>query len=241
MNCVLEGKNISVKANGRVILDNVSFAFGPGLNAIVGPNGAGKSTLLKAIAGLTGYTGEIRFCGSRIESLRGRASYMPATPVVDPLATVRDVLEAGLYGTSLSVEAALGVLEEFLPLGYSSRRFLTLSSGEQRLVCIARALARNSRVVLLDEPLSFLDVKNQVKILNYIKKYAERSKAIVLAAIHEIHYLHAFQRIMLLDKGKACFQGTTNDLKRELIENIYDLKLLEVNEKGYRGFIPIIS
>ena len=241
MNCVLEGENVSVKANGRVILDNVSFAFGPGLNAVVGPNGAGKSTLLKVIAGLADYTGEIRFCGSRIESLRGSVSYMPATPVVDPLATVRDVLEAGLYGTSQSVEGALGVLEEFLPPEYSSRRFLTLSSGEQRLVCITRALARNSRVVLLDEPLSFLDVKNQVKILNYIKKYTKKLNAIVLAAIHEIHYLHAFQRIILLDKGVTYFQGTTNDLKRELIENVYGLKILEVNERGYRSFIPIIS
>ena len=241
MNCILEGEKISVKANGRVILSDISFAFGPGLNAIVGPNGAGKSTLLKVIAGLTGYTGKLRFCGSKIESLKGRVSYMPATPVVDPLATVRDVLEAGLYGTSQSTEAALGILEEFLPLEYFTRRFLTLSSGEQRLVCIARALARNSRVVLLDEPLSFLDVKNQVKILNYIKKYTREYSAIVLAAIHEIHYLHAFQRIMLIDGGKAYFQGTTNDLKRELIEKIYGIEILEVNEKGYRSFIPKIS
>jgi len=216
----LAARQLTVTAGGETILGPIDFSVPPStLAAVIGPNGSGKTTLLRAAAGLIAYRGSIEACD--------KPAYMPAVPQVDPLALALDVLKAGLYGSSVGVEQAV---EEAEKLGVGSlleRMFHTLSSGEKRLVCIARALSRRSRLLLLDEPLAFLDVSNQARVLRALRDYAREKRAAVLASTHELHYLRFFDHVILLRGGSKAYEGPPGGLDKSLLEEVYGVELEE--------------
>jgi len=216
----LSATRLRVEAGGATILGPIDFSVPPAtLAAVIGPNGSGKTTLLRAAAGLTRYKGRVDTCD--------RPAYMPAVPQVDPLALARDVLKAGLYGAPASFEHAV---EQARTLGVEwllERMFHTLSSGEKRLVCIARALARRSKLALLDEPLAFLDVSNQARVLQVLRDYARGRGAAVLASTHELHYIRFFDHVIVLEGGRKRYEGPPEGLSKDLLEEIYGVELEE--------------
>ncbi len=212
-------RDLTVDAGGKRILDHVSLHVPrQRLVAIIGPNGSGKTTLLRALAGIISHEGQVRVCEPY--------SYMPAQPQVDPLALSVDVVKAGLYGSQGSLEEAMDWARKLGVDELVYRRFSTLSSGEKRLVCILRALARRPIALLLDEPLSFLDVSNQALVLRVLREYARLRGASVIVTTHELHYLSYFDEILLLDGGRVRFQGPPEELGEEVIEDVYGVKVV---------------
>lgn len=215
--CII-AKELSVEAAGFIILDSIQLSIPPSrLAAIIGPNGSGKTTLLRALAGVVGYKGKTQVCKPH--------SYMPAQPQIDPLALAIDVVKAGLYGASGGLDEAIRWAPRLGVEGLLHKRFSILSSGEKRLVCLLRALARRPRALLLDEPLSFLDVSNQALVLRVLREYAQARSAAVLVSTHELHYLSYFDEIIVLDRGRTRFQGPPEKLGEDVVEEVYGVKV----------------
>ncbi|MCE4624612.1 MAG: ABC transporter ATP-binding protein [Desulfurococcales archaeon] len=233
--CTVQVKGLTVHAGGLRILGVEELSWGRGMHGVIGPNGSGKTTLLRTLSGVIDYRGTVEVCGHSPKEARSMVSYMPSTPVVDPLARARDVIEAGLYGVSrgLDIEEAAEILGVRHLL---DRRFSTLSGGEQRLVCIARAIARRPRLLLLDEPLSFLDLKNSVKVLRLLRELS--SKITVIATSHEVEYVSVFDDILVLRDGSPAYIGASSNIPRGVLEEVYGVGIEELNLRGKRVFLP---
>ncbi len=216
--CV-EARGLTVEAGGRKILDGIEVRVERGeLAAIIGPNGSGKTTLLRALSGTTRYRGSVEVCKPH--------SYMPAQPEVDPLALSIDVIRAGLYGTGSTVRDAEPWATKLGVEALLYRRFSTLSSGEKRLICLVRALARKPKALLLDEPLSFLDVSNQALALRTLREYATSRRAAILVSTHEIHYLSYFDKVVLISGGRIRYAGPPSGMEEETLESVYGVPVV---------------
>ncbi|MGB9757760.1 MAG: metal ABC transporter ATP-binding protein [Candidatus Bipolaricaulaceae bacterium] len=205
----VEVREAAVHRDGLPILEGVSFSLGPGeALAVVGPNGAGKTTLLSLIAGLRRPTrGEVRIFGhppGRHLCLgylpqRSEAEWgFPAT-VLDAVLMGR-VGQAGLFRplTPSDRRKAEEALRR-VGLGHlAGRRIRELSGGEQQRMLIARALAQEARILLLDEPLSALDAVAQESLLSLLRDLAGQGLTIVVA-MHELDLVAKyFPRVLLL-------------------------------------------
>jgi len=233
--CRVRVEKLTVRAAGRTILDASSLLYGPGLNGVIGPNGAGKTTLLRALAGI------LNVDGSRVESCPPEeTAYVPPTPVVDVLARVEDVLRAGLYGAARpSIDLAVKTLAYYGLEDLLDRRFSTLSSGEQRLVCIARAIGRRPRLLLLDEPLSFLDIRNQVATLDLLESYARENKATVILTTHNLEYTWRLNTLTLLSQGRPLYHGHAQSIDTDTLSRAYGVPLIRVRVEGLGAvFLP---
>lgn len=198
---MIEIKNYSIGFNGKELLTGCNSAFHSGtLTALIGRNGAGKSTLLRSIIGLESrYCGDIAVDGVSVKSMspreRARRMALVATRRERvPGLTCRQAVELGRtpytsWSGALS-EADHSVVDEALEsvgmASYASRRIDTLSDGEYQKIMIARALAQDSGILLLDEPTSFLDQPGRYGLCRLLAGLArERGKCIVFST-HEV-------------------------------------------------------
>lgn len=205
----LTARNLNVP--GR--LEDVSFELPMGcLAAVVGPNGAGKSTLLQALAGLLPCEGEIAWQGeglARIPALdRGRRlAWVPQELRAEFGFPVREVVAMGRYAhgdDDRGVEAALDRLD-LQPL--AARPLTRLSGGERQRAFLARALATEAPLQLWDEPLSQLDVRHQLELLELAKSLAVAG-GLVLLSVHDLRVAHCMDRVLMLDRGRLAAAGT---------------------------------
>jgi len=213
---ILDIKHIFVRYNGHVALENVTFHLHEGERvAIVGPNGAGKSTLIKVVAGvLSPSTGEVNIFGSRP---RGHVciGYIPQRSQVDwnfPV-TVADVVMMGRsaklgplnFPHKRDWEHVNHALETVDLANLANRQIGQLSGGQQQRMFIARALAQEAELMLMDEPLTGLDTPSQEGILDLLDKL-KQEKVTVMVATHDLDQASAhFDRIMLLNHRIVAF------------------------------------
>lgn len=197
---VLEVRDLTVVYNnGHVALSNATFTLVDGtITALVGSNGSGKSTLFNAIMGfIKATTGEIRINGEQIQVANkgSRVSYVPQTEEVDwtfPI-SAWDVVLMGRYGhmnllripSQEDKAIALNALEQVGMLDYRSRQIGELSGGQKKRVFLARALAQQSQLVLLDEPFTGVDVKTENKIIELLQ-YLKGCGTTILVSTHNL-------------------------------------------------------
>jgi iron complex transport system ATP-binding protein len=174
------------------------------LIAVIGPNGAGKTSLLRAIAGIETTSGQSYVCGEDVAQAaparRMRLlSYLPATrSMIWPIA-VRDVIALGLPSPD---PPRVDELIELLELqSFSNRPVNHLSTGERSRVLFARSLAAKPSLLLLDEPLSNLDPYWVLKTLKVLRAETEARDCTVLASVHDLNQVAAFDRAILLSEG----------------------------------------
>lgn len=231
----LRASGIRVRRGRRDILSDVSLEAQHGsLLAIVGPNGAGKSTLLRALAGLVPADGELQVTGRPLASLsaaaRARAvGYVPqrsamadGVAVYDVVAQARFAHRAGL-GLGSSADPAIdGVLARTGLTPFARRSFETLSGGEQRRVLMARALATQARVLLLDEPSAGLDVAYSLHLFRLLAELRAEGYALV-CVLHELDEVRRFaDRALLLHEGRRVAYGATAAvLTHEHVRDVY--------------------
>ena len=256
MGCCIAVKELVAGYGGKPFVRGVSFEVRPGeLLALIGPNGSGKTTVLRVLAGLLPIMeGSVEVCGRRyLAGQRIRASriisYAPAVPQADPWARVEEVLLASRYGVSRSLlldskedRRAVHRAAELLGItGLLNKFFGELSSGEKKLATLAAAIARETPVLLVDEPIAFLDVSNQWRALEALQRLARAKRTSVVIAGHELHLLPIYvDKVLLLSRGREVVYGPPNEvLDRRILEEVYGARLSEVKVSGRRVYIPI--
>jgi len=217
-------QSASLTLEGKTILDDVSFALQPGrLNALIGPNGAGKSSLLRVILGFEpGARAHIEFAGADFHALPRRerarvAALVEQTAGTDQPIDVHDVVmlgrlpHQGLWAADSQTgdeEIAARAMARAGVAEFATRRFSTLSGGEQQRVHIARALAQSPRLLLLDEPTNHLDLSAQIAVMEILRALA-REGLTILVTMHDLNLTAAwFDHVVALDRGRVVAQGT---------------------------------
>ena len=191
MTSVLEVHNLSISYNGTRALEDVSFRVDAGQRvAIVGPNGAGKSTLFRAMVGL------IPIQAGSIQTFGAALGYVTQRSVIDwgfPV-TVHDVVMMGRVGKMgwlrwqrpVDREIVQGSLEQVGMLAYADRQIGELSGGQQQRVFIARALAQEANILLMDEPFSGVDAPAQETILEILGRL-HQGGVTMLVSTHDLN------------------------------------------------------
>ena len=241
MSANLRLENLAVGHSARVFVDGIDLTVEPGqVVALIGPNGSGKTTILKTIAGhLEARGGAIEVCSCDLSSLkpndlaRKLAALFTDRPHAE-LATVRDVVEAGRYPYTGRMGALAdedraevqSALEAAGVAHLADRDFAHMSDGQRQRALIARALCQRTRVLLLDEPTSYLDIRAQLDILQLLRCYARESRVAIVMSLHEIDLAQkAADRIVCIKDGHVLFQGTPAEVfTRQRICELYDLE-----------------
>lgn len=235
-----------VRLGTRDVLGAVSFRALPGSAVgILGPNGSGKTTLLRSIAGLIPYRGSVRVGGTDVVALgpkeRARTlAYVPQRSLLDAPVPVCDVVMMGRHchqdawgrvtrADRSAVEHAMTVLD-VAALG--ERRFTELSGGEQRRVLLARALATEASVILLDEPTAALDVGHALSLFRSLQALTRAGK-VVLVVLHQITDAERFcDPVCVLHRGElAAFQSPPLDAG--LLAEVYGVRVQVGTERTF--------
>jgi iron complex transport system ATP-binding protein len=224
------------------VLHGVSLQVARGeVTAIIGPNGCGKSTLLRGAAGLLKPRGgSVRIGGDDVFSLetRERARRVALLPqsfeggaelLVEEMTLLGRTPHLSPYGapSKRDREIAEAALESVGAAGFIGRRIGQLSGGERQRVLLARALAQQPRVLLLDEPISNLDIRYQCEILGLARRVAKTENLAVVAVLHQINLASAVaDSMLLLNEGRPIAQGAPGDvMTQQNLESVYQTPL----------------
>jgi iron complex transport system ATP-binding protein len=249
-------ETVSVYAGAKRLIDDVSFAVGRGeWVSILGPNGAGKTTTLRALAGLTRCSGRVVVLGEETATLSPRAiarlvALVPQQPIIPLEMTVAEYVLLGRTpylrllaqeGVSDSSVARAAIAR--LGLEPFSRRHLgSLSGGELQRALIARALAQEAPILLLDEPTASLDIGRQQEVLELVEELRREARLTVIATMHDLTLAAQYgDRIILLDGGRVISQGTAAQvLSAEQVERLYRATVrLVCDEERLVAVVPL--
>lgn len=241
-NPVIAARGVRVRYGAEVALDGVDLAIAPGLvHGLIGMNGSGKSTLFKALMGLVRpVAGEIELFGGPIEQARRDAlvAYAPQTEAVDwsfPV-SVRDVVAMGRYGhlgttrrLSAADHAAVDAALERVELtDYADRQIGALSGGQRKRAFVARGLAQEARLLLLDEPFAGVDKRSEATITALLRSFAAEGRT-VLVSTHDLVAVPELCDEVALINRRIIAQGPTADT----------LRPHELSE-AFGGFVPAV-
>ena len=225
---MLEVSSLSAGYGGRAIVSGVSFSVAAGeILTLIGPNGSGKSTLLKTLCGqLPPLAGEIMIEGSpaarmnRNAFARAVSAMLTERPKTDMM-TCRDVVETGRYPYTgafgllgAADHAAVGEAMELTDTAaLAGRPFGELSDGQRQRVLLARAVCREPKVLLLDEPTSFLDLHYKFTFLELLDRLRRERKPAVVMSLHEPELARAISdRVLILKDGVPAGYGKPEEL-----------------------------
>jgi iron complex transport system ATP-binding protein len=246
---MLSAKNISYKIGQKLLLDDVSVDFEAGkLNLIIGPNGAGKSTLIKILCNQISSTGiGSVFYGDRntntisLGELARIRSVLSQNIELAFALSVNEVVMMGRYPhftgkpAPKDVQACNEAMQLFDVHDLAERNYLTLSGGEKQRVQFARVLAQiwypvqnGFRYLVMDEPLTFLDIHYQFDFMNKLLKLLSNSDIVVIAVVHDLNLAARFaDKILLLNHGKVLADGDKETvLSKQNIRTAYQLEPL---------------
>ncbi len=227
------------------VVDDVATGVASGeWVTLIGPNGAGKSTLLRALAGLAQYDGSITIGGEEISSLgrrelARRIAFVPQSPLLPPEMRVREYVllgrtpHIGRFGAEsrADLEAADRALVRLDLDRFAQRPLRTLSGGEQQRAVLARALAQEAPVLVLDEPTTALDIGRQQQALDLVAELRVQHGLTVLSAMHELTLATLYaDRLLLLSSGTLVADGPPEDVATE-----------ELISRHYRATVSVIT
>lgn len=218
-------KDISYNNEGRCILKNLSATFTSGMiTSILGPTGSGKTTLLRLIAGLEApHSGQILIDGKPVSQSKNilvpphqrNLGFVFQNLALWPHLTVYKNIAFGLEERrdKMTKAKVMQILEQFGITDHAKKFPHELSGGQKQLVAIARSLILNPSILLLDEPLSNLDIKLEIKIMEHLKKIQAEKNLTMLWVMHNhklaIDHSHF---MVIINEGKVEGQGTTEDI-----------------------------
>lgn len=230
-------RGLTVSYGEKAVVFSVDMTVAPGaMTAIIGPNGAGKSTLLKAVLGIVKpLSGQIRVFGETLESQRGRVAYVPQRASVDwdfPTRVIDVVLmglyrELGLLGRirARHLERALNCLDRVGMREFAARQIGQLSGGQQQRVFLARALAQEADLYLLDEPFAGVDAATEKAIIAVLKDLKAAGKTVVsvhhdLATVSEY-----FDNVFLINTRKIAEGSLAEAFTADALQATYGGRL----------------
>ena len=220
--CCLKIEHLSVHIGGETILDNIDLHMHCGqMVALIGPNGAGKSTLIRAILGQREYEGKITFHEASGKEAKLRIGYVPHSPAFDrgdPV-SVMDLFTccifkrpAFLRPTKAMREKVLGCLANVHGEALIDKRIGTLSGGELQRVLLALALEPMPNILILDEPLSGVDVEGMSLLMDMLDEIRKKFDLSILMTTHDFTMLEQYCDQVVLLQGKILRRGTPLDV-----------------------------
>ncbi|AJQ96985.1 ABC transporter ATP-binding protein [Gynuella sunshinyii] len=236
---MLEVRNLSLAFDDLVLADNMNFCLQPGqTHVIIGPNGTGKSSLLKTLFGdIQPQRGEVVFAGQRLtkrtlNDWRKHFGYMPQDIRLDVGLSVLEVVLLGqLNALSLRlgdrlIEEALHALDQIGLLHLADRDVRTLSGGQCQMVLFAQALMRKPEILMLDEPVSALDLHFQQVLLDHLDQQTKQKHWVSLMILHDLNLAAQYaDNLLVLKGGKLVAQGAPAEvLTPELVYEVYGVK-----------------
>ncbi|MDY5786225.1 ABC transporter ATP-binding protein [Corynebacterium sp.] len=234
-------RDLSVAYGARTVIDVPCLDLAAGkVHGLIGPNGAGKSTLIKAVLGLTKHSGEVlvdgRDMGQLSTKARARVMSYVAQEALDPTPfTGREVVEMGHYShTGLTAALKVRGVDAALALtgadAWADRPTAATSGGERQLTALSRAFAQDSALMLLDEPLSALDVRHELSVLKALSRWvAENPQRTVVMVLHDLTLAARFcDELVLLapgERGATVFARGAPEgvLTRDNIQAVFDI------------------
>lgn len=250
----LDLDEVTVGYKGVPVLKGVSFSLNAGeVLCILGPNGSGKTTLFRTIMKLKQpTTGMISIEGCDISSwpfdkIAGYIGYIPQnySPVF-PYTALEMVLmgrtpRLGMCSIpkAKDIEIAMESMKTLNILPLKDKAFTKISGGERQLVLIARAIAQQTKLLIMDEPTNNLDFGNQALILNQIKKLSQKGMAVIMAThVPEHAFLYADKALMVKDGDVLAYGKSKDVLSEENLRKLYgvNLKLMPVVSESYPSF-----
>jgi zinc/manganese transport system ATP-binding protein len=242
---ILVLEDIVVKFDERLVLKDVNVQVYPGeFIGLIGANGAGKSTLLKVILGLLQPTkGKVNVLGNKVEKAKNLIGYVPQKIFLDPNIPLRgrDLVALGLdghkFGIPLLNKKRKSLVNEMLEavdaLRYADSPVGKLSGGEQQRLLIAQALLTNPKILLLDEPLSNLDIKSAYEVIDLVSRIGrERGVAVILVAHDMNPLLGAMNKVLYLADGNAVMGQVQEVFRNDVLSNLYGYPVEVLHVKG---------
>ncbi len=237
------------------VLNSVSFDAEAGmLTAVLGPNGSGKTTLFKCISGLWApQRGDVMYQGrsirgapcsaiARIVAVVPQEHEPPFAYSVFEAVTMGRAPHLGMFSTPSQTDycKAEQAIEQVGIERLKDRPYTRISGGERQLVLIARALAQESPVMLLDEPTSHLDFKNQVLVLTKVKEIVQQRSVTALMTIHDPNLAMLFSdRVVMINHGHVVSQGPPHEvITEENLSRVYEIGVSVCSVNGFRFIMP---
>ena len=242
---MLEVSNLSVSYDHRIAVADVSVTLKAGeIMSIIGPNGSGKSTLLRTLNGqLRPSAGSIMLDGRPLHQLNRRAISRRIAVVAQEAelrfpVTVLEFVLGGRFAwannsgwgweTERDLHVAHEVLQETELAELSGRLMNELSGGERQRALMARALATEAPILLLDEPTANLDLSHQATLLALVRNRCDRHQAAALVVTHDLNLAAQFaDHILLMKHGKTVHAGSPGEvLKPQILEEVFEVRVL---------------
>jgi iron complex transport system ATP-binding protein len=254
----VEVHDLTVRAGTKVLVSDVSLDIEPATwCTVIGPNGAGKTTLVETVAGIRRpFSGSISISGQRLSTMTERerarmVALVPQHPEVPAGMTVLDYVSLGrtayhglLRPPSARDRTVVDSVLERLSLGqFAERDVITLSGGERQRMVLGRALAQSTMVIVLDEPITGLDLRHQIGLLDLLKSEVAQCGLTVVATLHDLTLAGQFaDRLVLLDGGKVVLDGPASEVIRSAeLADCYGMDLRVVDVDGADVVVPVRS
>ncbi|WP_081824315.1 ABC transporter ATP-binding protein [Paenibacillus sp. UNC451MF] len=237
---IINVEEVGIAYQSRPVLEKVSFSVAAGeCFGIIGPNGSGKSTLLKLISGVEKpSTGRVLLHGKDAHGYPrkplARWAAVLQQDALPPLGfTVREVISMGRYpfqnwlgdeAGAVNSEQLIDDIIDRLELRQLQHRSMdALSGGERQRVALGKVMAQQPKLLLLDEPTTYLDIGYQVQMMDWIRSWQRDSGLTVVAVLHELNLAAQYcGRLLLLQDGRVAGIGKPEDvLRSELLEDVY--------------------
>ena len=233
--------NVAVGYGGLPIVSGISLDIAEGVTCLLGPNGAGKTTLFKSMLGLVPHmSGSIRLLDRPLAAWRRKelARTIGYVPQAHAALFPFSVLEVVLMGRTPHLAAyqnpsrrdediARQSLARLGLLGLATRAYTELSGGERQLVLIARALAQQPEILIMDEPTASLDYGNQMRVLDQVRRLADEGMTIVLSTHHPDHALRIGDAVALVFNGSLYAYGRPSEvLTAAMMRSVYDVDVV---------------
>jgi manganese/zinc/iron transport system ATP- binding protein len=246
-NPIIDIHNLTVSYHRKPAIRSINLKLQEnGIIGIIGPNGAGKSTLLKAILGLVPIEhGSVRVFGEPVDKVRKKISYVPQKEIIDwdfPV-TVEDVVMMGRYAhlgpierpssrDRKTVEAAIAKTDM---QEHTHQQIGSLSGGQQQRVFLARALAQESEILLLDEPFVGVDAATENAIIELMHTLNDDGKMVIVVN-HDLGKVQQyFQNLIMINQGLIAYGPTREVFRPELLSRTYGgrLTILQKTERFF--------
>ncbi len=236
---MLKIKNLSCNYGKNLVLKDINFNLNQGENlCILGSNGCGKTTLIKAISGLLNYSGNIQLFNKEVKNIKPHElgkfiAVLSQNSNVYFSYTIFDTVMLGRYlhisnnifikPDKAQVDYVLYCLESVGIADLKDRELSTLSGGQMQKVFLARALAQEPKIIILDEPSNHLDIKSQMELFVFLKEWTKDGEHNVISVLHDISLaVNFFNNGILLKNGEIIFKGNLKNLSSKDLLTTYD-------------------
>lgn len=215
---IVEVDRLSYAYSGNLVLSNISFTVGEGdILGIIGPNGAGKTTLFSCMLGLRDdYTGTIKILGEDIKKKNSKVfksiGYIPQKKTIEQNfpATVEEIVSLGVTTTGKTSKEKIALALETAGLfAQKDRRVGELSGGQQQRVLIAKAMVNNPKLLILDEPVTGIDLEMQNKFYSLLQRLNQENNITIIWASHDLDAVNRFATSVACINRSMFFHGKT--------------------------------